>query len=237
MDKKHRHDLQRNDLREVLLSVRDYLTSHQSQSVRTGAAVVVVALVVGAVWGGIALRDRRLAARLSAAIGLLDAPLAADGIAPGPGQRVFKDQGERFAAARDELRKLTKDSPSSRSGRAAALMLMGIEGPSGVSGSSIDAAKAFATGEKGSISAGIAFVSMLDAEASAGRAKGALETAKKALDAGEAPVPKDVLLLELGRLSEKTGQTAEAKGYYQRVLTDYPDSPVRAEAQQRSLGL
>lgn len=237
MDKKHRHDLQRNDLREVLLSARDYLTSHQSQSVRTGAAVVAVALLVGAVWGGVAWRDRRLAARLSAAIGLLDAPLAADGIAPGPGQRVFKDQGERFAAARDELRKLAKDAPSSTSGRAAALMLMGLEGPSGVSGNAIDAAKAFAKGAKGSISAGIAFVSMLDAEASAGRAKGALETAKKALDSGEAPVPKDVLLLELGRLSEKTGQTAEAKGYYQRVLTDYPDSPVRVEAQQRSQGL
>ncbi|HQR68935.1 MAG TPA: tetratricopeptide repeat protein, partial [Thermoanaerobaculia bacterium] len=120
---------------------------------------------------------------------------------------------------------------------AATLLLMGIEGPSGVSGGAIDAAKAFAKGEKGTISAGIAFVSMLDAEAAAGRAQGAVETAKKALDAGDAPVPKDVLLLELGRLSEKTGKAAEAKSYYQRVLTDYPDSPVRAEAQQRSQGL
>jgi len=237
MDKKHRHALQQNDLQAVLLSVRDYLTSHQGQSVRTGAAVVAVVLVVGAIWGGIAWRDRRLAGRLSTAIGLLDAPLAADGIVPAPGQRVFKDPGERLAAAREELRKLAKDAPSSDSGRAAALMLMGMEGPSGVSGAGIDAAKGIAKSEKGTISAGIAFVSMLDAEASAGRAKGALETAKKALDAGDAPVPKDVLLMELGRLSEKTGQTAEAKTYYQRILTDYPDSPVRAEAQQRSQGL
>ncbi|HQR46853.1 MAG TPA: tetratricopeptide repeat protein [Thermoanaerobaculia bacterium] len=237
MDKKHRHDLQRNDLREALLSARDYLTSHQSQSVRSGAAVVAVVVLVGAIWGGIAWRDRRLAGRLSEAIGLLDAPLAADGVAPGPGQRVFRDAAERAAAAKDELRKLAKDAPSSRSGRAATLLLMGIEGPSGVSGGAIDAAKAFAKGEKGTISAGIAFVSMLDAEAAAGRAQGAVETAKKALDAGDAPVPKDVLLLELGRLSEKTGKAAEAKSYYQRVLTDYPDSPVRAEAQQRSQGL
>jgi tetratricopeptide (TPR) repeat protein len=237
MDKKHRHELQKNDLQAALLSVRDYLTSHQSQSVRTGVAVVAAALVIGAIWGGISWRGRRLGGRLSMAIGLLDAPLAADGIAPAPGQRVFRDQRERLAAAKDELRKLAKDAPSSDSGRAAALMLMGLDGPSGVSGSAIDAAKAFARSEKGTISAGIAFVSMLDAEASAGRAKGALETAKKALDAGDAPVPKDVLLLELGRLSEKTGQTGEAKSYYQRVLTDYPDSPVRAEAQQRSQGL
>lgn len=237
MDKKHRHELQKNDLQAVLLSIRDYLTSHQSQSVRTGAAVVAAAVLVGAIWGGIAWRDRRLAGRLSEAIGLLDAPLAAEGVAPGQGRRVFRDAAERLAAAKDELKKLAKDAPSSRSGRAAALLLMGIEGPSAVSGGAIDAARAFAKDEKGTISAGIAFVSMLDAEASAGRAQGAIETAKKALDAGDAPVPKDVLLLELGRLSEKTGKTADAKTYYQRVLTDYPDSPVRAEAQQRSQGL
>jgi hypothetical protein len=237
MEKKHRHDLQRNDLKAVLLSLRDFLTSHQSQTVRTVAATVAVAIVVGAVWGGITWRHRRLAARLSAAIGLLDAPLAADGIAAGPGQRVFRDQNDRLAAAKDELRKLAKDAPSSGSGRAASLLLMGLEGPSGVTGGALDAAKALAKSEKGTISAGIAFVSMLDAEASSGRVKEAIETAKKALDAGDAPVPKDVLLVELGRLAEKNGQGAEAKTYYLRVVTDYPDSPVRAEAQQRSQGL
>ena len=65
----------------------------------------------------------------------------------------------------------------------------------------------------------------------------ALEVAKKALDSGDAPVPKDVLLVELGRLAEKNGKPSEAKSYYQRVLSDYPDSAMRAEAQQRSQGL
>ena len=65
----------------------------------------------------------------------------------------------------------------------------------------------------------------------------AMETAKKALDSGDAPVPKDVLLVTLGRLAEKNGQVAEAKTYYQRVLTDYPNSAVYPEAQQRIQGL
>ncbi len=237
MDKKHRHDLQKNDLKAALISLRDFLTSHQSQTVRTVAAAVAATIVIGAVWGGIGWRDRRLAGRLSAAIGLLDAPLTSDGVAAAPGQRVFKDQTARLAAAKDELRKLAKDAPSSGSGRAASLMLMGLDGPSGVTGGAIDAAKALAKSEKGTISGGIAFVSMLDAEASSGRVKDAIETAKKALDSGDAPVPKDVLLVQLGRLAEKNGQVAEAKTYYLRVVTDYPDSPVRAEAQQRSQGL
>ncbi|MGE5346380.1 MAG: tetratricopeptide repeat protein [Acidithiobacillales bacterium] len=236
MERKHRHDLQKNDLEAFLVSVREFLTSHQSQSVRTVALVAAVAIVVGGIWGGIAWRNGRLAARLSAAIGILDAPVAADGVAS-PGQHVYRDAADRLVAAREELRKLSKDAPSSASGRAASLLLMGLEGPSGVTAKAIDAARAFAKSEKGTIAAGIAYVSMLDAEVSSGRVKEAIETAKKAMEEGRAPVPKDVLLLELGRLEERNGQVAEAKSYYQRVLTDYPDSAVRAEAQQRSQGL
>jgi len=236
MDKKHRHDLQRNDLREALLSARDYLTSHQSQSVRTTVLVVAVVVGAGAIWGGISWRQNRLGARLSAAIGLLDAPLASEGSAAA-GQRIFKDAAERSAAAKDELKKLAADAPSSLSGRAAALLIMGLDGPKGVSGGALDAARGIAKGESGGLAAGVAFVSMLDAEAATGRAKEALETARKALDSGDAPVPKDVLLVQLGRLAEKSGKPAEAKTYYQRVMTDYPDSAMRAEAQQRSQGL
>jgi tetratricopeptide (TPR) repeat protein len=237
MERKHRHDLQKNDLEAALVFVRDFLTSHQNQSIRMGALAVALVLVVGAVWGGIAWRNRRLAARLSAAIGILDAPVAADGVAASPGERVYRDPAERLAAAKEELRKLSKDAPSSESGRAATLLLLGLDGPAGVTGSAIDAARSFARSEKGTIAAGIAYVSMLDAEASSGRVKDAIQTAKKALEEGNAPVPKDVLLVELGRLEEKNGQVAEAKAYYMRVVTDFPDSAVRAEAQQRSQGL
>jgi tetratricopeptide (TPR) repeat protein len=236
MDKKHRHDLQRNDLREVLLSARDYLTSHQAQSVRTTVLVVAVLVLAGTIWGGISWRQNRLGSRLSAALALLDAPLASEGTAAS-GQRIFRDAAERSAAAREELKKLAADAPSSLSGRAAALLVMGLDGPKGVSGSALDAARGIVKSESGGLAAGVAFVSMLDAEAATGRAKEALEAAKKALDSGDAPVPKDVLLVQLGRLAEKSGKPAEAKTYYQRVMTDYPDSAMRAEAQQRSQGL
>lgn len=236
MEKKHRHDLQRNDLKAVLISARDFITSHQGQTVRTAAAAVSVLVVVGAVWGGVSWRQNRLGARLSAAIGLLDSPLASEGTAAA-GQRVFRDAAERSAAAKEELRKLAADAPSSSSGRAAALLVMGLDGPKGVSGGALDAAKGLAKGGGGGIAAGVAFVSALDAEAAIGRPKEAFETAKKALDAGDAPVPKDVLLVALGRLAEKSGKSAEAKTYYQRVLTDYPDSAMRPEAQQRVQGL
>jgi tetratricopeptide (TPR) repeat protein len=236
MDKKHRHELQHDGLKDALLEARDYVTTHRGQTTRTAAVAVAVALVVGAVWGGVALRNRRLATRFSTAIGLFDAPLASEGTVP-PGQRAFRDAAERTAAAKDELRKLARDAPSSEPGRASTLVLVALDGPAAATGANLDAVKAFARSERGTIAGGIAFASLLDAQASSGRVKEAIDLAKKALDGGDASVTKDVLLLALGRLSEKAGQNAEAKSYYLRVLTDYPDSPVRSEAQQRSQGL
>ena len=74
-------------------------------------------------------------------------------------------------------------------------------------------------------------------EAAAGRAKEAIASAKGYLDSAEPPLPKDVLLFTLARLYEKDGQVADAKSSYQRVVSDYPDSPMRFEAQQKALGL
>jgi tetratricopeptide (TPR) repeat protein len=77
----------------------------------------------------------------------------------------------------------------------------------------------------------------LDAEAAAGRSKDALESAKKYLEAADAPLPKDVLVYTVAKLYEKNGQNVEAKSFYQRLVTDFPDSPMRAEAQQRLASL
>ncbi|MBK9967045.1 MAG: tetratricopeptide repeat protein [Holophagales bacterium] len=67
--------------------------------------------------------------------------------------------------------------------------------------------------------------------------KEAIASAKGYLDAAEPPLPKDVLLFTLARLYEKDGQLAEAKTNYQRLVSDYPDSSMRFEAQQKAQGL
>ncbi|MGA7989907.1 MAG: tetratricopeptide repeat protein, partial [Thermoanaerobaculia bacterium] len=67
--------------------------------------------------------------------------------------------------------------------------------------------------------------------------KEALEAAKKYLESSDSPLPKDVLVYTVAKLYEKTGQTIEAKSFYQRLVADFPDSPLRAEAQQRLASL
>ena len=130
-----------------------------------------------------------------------------------------------------------KDAPSSTAGRAAAVVVLSLDGPKAATGANLDAAKAFAKSESGTIAAGVAAVAAIDAEAAAGRPKEALETAKRYLEASDSPVSKDVLVFTMARLYEQTGQNVEAKSFYQRLVTDFPDSPLRTDAQQKLASL
>ncbi|HTS03318.1 MAG TPA: tetratricopeptide repeat protein, partial [Thermoanaerobaculia bacterium] len=223
--------LRTDQLQHALTDARDFVSSHRSETTRwvvAGAAVLAAAL---AVWGGIAWRNERAAGRLSRALAIFDAPLASDP-SPAPGAKTYKDAAERTAAARKELQDLVKDSPSSAPGRAAAVLLLGLEGAPAATAANLDAAKALAKSESGTVAGGVAAMAALDAEAAAGRSKEALEAAKKYLDAADSPLPKDLLVYTVAKLYEKNGQNIEAKSFYQRLVTDFPDSPLRTEAQQ-----
>jgi tetratricopeptide (TPR) repeat protein len=236
-DRLTKQQLKTDQLEHALVDARDYVATHKSQTLRWALLGAGALALVFAIWGGLTLRNNRLGARLSSALAILDAPLAADGVPAAAGQKVWKDAAERLAAAKTELRALAKDSPGYRAGQAATLMLLSLDGPSAVSGGTLDSIKAFAKSESGTVAAGVAAAAVLDAQAAAGRTSEAIEAAKKYLDASDSPLPKDVLIFTLARLYEKSGQNAEAKSYYQRIVTDYPDSPMRFDAQQKAQSL
>jgi tetratricopeptide (TPR) repeat protein len=228
--------LRTDQLQHALTDARDYVSSHRSETTRwvvLGAAALAGIL---AVWGGISWRNKRAAGRLSQALAVFEAPLASDP-SPAPGAKTYRDAAERTAAARKELQDLVKASPSSAPGRAAAVLLLGLEGAPAATGANLDAARAFAKSEQGTVAGGVAAMAALDAEAAAGRPKEALEAAKRYLESTDAPLPKDVLVYTVAKLYEKTGRNIEAKSFYQRLVTDFPDSPLRVEAQQRLASL
>lgn len=226
-----------DELQNALVDARDYVATHKQQTTRTTVLAVAGVLIVVAAVFLVRMRNERLGARLSEALGTFDAPLVTEGATPAPGQKVYKDEAERLADARRKLEELSKSAPGSAPGRAAALVLLSLDGPKGATGTAVDAVKAFVRQEDGSVAAGIAAVSLIDAQAAAGRITEAIAQAKQYLDATESPVPKDVLLFTLARLHEKQGKPAEAKSYYQRVVSDYPESSVKFDAQQRLSGL
>ena len=150
---------------------------------------------------------------------------------------VYKDAAERLEAAKKQLRELAADAPGSMPGQVARTMLLALEGGPTPPAKLLDGARDLAKRDPGSIASGVAALSYLEAEAAAGRVKEAIASAKGYLESAEPPLPKDVILFTLARLYEKDGQLADAKTSYQRVVSDYPDSPMRFEAQQKAQGL
>jgi tetratricopeptide (TPR) repeat protein len=171
------------------------------------------------------------------ALGAFDAPLATDAKAPLPGITVYKDAAERLEAAKKMLRELADDAPGSSAGQVSRTMLLALEGGAAPPAKLRDGARDLAKRAPGSIASGVAALSFIESEAAAGRVKEAIASAKSYLDSSNPPLPKDVLLFTLARLYEKDGQLADAKSSYQRVVSDFPDSPMRFEAQQKVQGL
>lgn len=227
--------MQVDGLEHALVDARDYLSTHKNQTLRTTLLVAGVAVLAFGVWGIVSWRTNKLAGRLSEALGLLDAPLVTDGTAA-PGQRVFKSEAERRAEVVKKLEELAKDSPSSEAGRAASAMLLASGGPA-PSPATLESVKAFAKGESGSVAAAAAALSVIDAEAASGNLKDAIATGKSYLEESNPPLPKDVILFTLASLYERNGQTSEAKTHYQRLVSDYPESALRSDAQQKLTGL
>ena len=230
-------EMSTDELAHALEGARDYVSSHQSQTLKWTALGAAAIVLVAAVWGGLAWRERRLEERFSKAMGMFDAAIVTDGVAAAPGQTIYKDPAERLAEARKALEEIVRDAPSSGAGRAASLVVLGLDGKKGATGAAFDRASALAEKDAGSMYSGYAALALLQARAAAGQTKEAIDTAKRYLDSSSSPLPKDLLIFTLAQLSEKAGQAAEAKTYYQRVVSDFPDSPVRAEAQQKSQAL
>lgn len=233
-DKLSRKDLKHDELVDALQGAATYVEDHKSQMRRIlliGAGVLAAA---GLAWGALSLRGRTLEKRFSEAVAVLDAPLATPGTPSAPGVKTYKDAAERQKAALGALKAIATDAPSSTEGRAARLVLVGLEGTA-PSADALDALRKLADG--GSLASGVAAASYLDALAASGKAKDAIAAARAWLDASDGPLPKDVAALTLAKLYEKAGQKAEAKTYYQRVVSEFPDSASKFEAQQKLTSL
>ena len=59
---------------------------------------------------------------------------------------------------------------------------------------------------------------------------------KRAIESPASPAPKDALLFALGEIYEDAGSASDAKATFQRLVSDYPNSPYRNDARQKIPG-
>lgn len=225
-----RKELKRNELAETFGRTVDYVSLHRRGAVEAaGAAAAVLVLATGFVlfrgW-----RERQAGKDLSAALEILEAPLATD---PGAAAafRKFSTAVDREREATKHLREAAAKGGTD-AGRAARVIL---------AARSDKPAQAVETLSKEAreARAEVAAASEIDAArllASEGKMTEAIDRLKRAIESPQSAAPKDALLFALAETYEKAGSSTDARATYQRLVNDYPNSPYRAEASQKIQG-
>ena len=221
--------MKRNDLVETMGRTVDYV-SHHRRGVTEGiaAAAVLAALVAGFLLLR-AYRENQAGRELSAGLAALDKPIAGTPAAAGA-VKTFPNAAERDKDADSHLTRAA-GHPGTAAGRAANLILA-------ARGKTKNAAEVFArTSREGK--AEVAASAELDAArllASQGKKGEAIDRLKRAIESPSSPAPKDALLFALGEIYEDSGSASDARATFQRLITDYPNSPYRNDARQKIPG-
>jgi TolA-binding protein len=224
-----RKQMKRNDLVETMGRTVDYV-SHHRRGVTEGivAAAVLAALVAGFFLLR-AYRENQAGRELSAGLAALDAPLAGQPAAASA-PKTFPNAADRDKEADAHLSRAA-DHPGTAAGRAASLILA-------ARGKTQNAAEVFARASRDG-KAEVAASAELDAArllASQGKKNEAIDRLKRAIESPSSPAPKDALLFALGEIYEDSGSASDARATFQRLITDYPNSPYRNDARQKIPG-
>jgi tetratricopeptide (TPR) repeat protein len=221
-----RRDMKRNELAETVGKTVGYVTEHRKGVTEAVAVVAGLAVILLGIFAYRAWAERSAGRDLSRALGVLAVPLKSE---EPTAAKTYATAAERQAEADRFLRKAASHG-STGPGRAARVILAagGTEKP----------AEAIETFEKAarkgrSESAAAAEIDAAKMLASQGKAAEAIDRLKRAIESSSTAAPKDALLYTLAQIYEASGSAADARATYQRLLTDYPDSPYRADARQK----
>jgi len=250
MKAKARHKLKENEVVHALNVVRDFVAPRGKQ-----ISSVVVAIVVIAVLGlGVQLYRGRTDARaqqmlgeamvaLNARVVPANAPAGEAGEAPAAAmleaQGSFATEEAKLKAALPKLKATADAYPDKTEGIIARYHMAGALASLGQNNEAIQAYdEVVRRAGPDTIYGRMARLGKADTQAKAGQVEAAIGTWKElaSTSGNDDPLPKDAILMELGRAYASKGDQAEAKKAFTQVIDEHPDSPYMQEA-RAELGL
>ena len=228
-----RHRLKENELSHVLGDATERLQEHRS-TVMMGAGAVLLVLVVGlGYWAWTTRSANRAQALLGDAIVIMQSPVEEK---PGakPGVTGYPTVNARAEAALTKFAEVYNAYPSTDAGIAAryyaasALAMLGRHAEAAVRfQETVDRAGA------NSFYGRMARLGVVETHAQAKKYDEAISVAQALVNnTSDDTIPRDALLMELGRVQAAAGKKAEAKQTLDKVIADFPGSPYVEEAKR-----
>lgn len=222
-----RKELKRNELAETFGRTVDYVSHHRRGAIEAIAAAVAVLALAAGFFLFRSWREHQAGRELSAALEILEAPLASDPDATSA-PRTFPTADARESEAAKLLRQAAKKGGTD-AGRAAQVILAArMEKPAAAAETLAKAARR-ARAEV----AAVAEIDVARLLAAQGKTTEAIDRLKRAIESPETSAPKDALLFTLAETYEKAGSSVDARATFQRLVNDYPNSPYKNDARQK----
>jgi len=220
-----RKELKRNELAETFGRTVDYVSHHRRGATEAIAAAVAVLALAAGFFLFRSWREHQAGKELSAALEILEAPLASD-LTAASAPRTFPTADARESEAAKLLRQAAKKGGTD-AGRAAQVILAArMEKPAAAAETLAKAARR-ARAEV----AAVAEIDVARLLAAQGKTTEAIDRLKRAIESPDSSIPKDALLFTLAETYEKAGASGDARATYQRLVNDYPNSAYRSDAQ------
>ncbi|MSO83902.1 MAG: tetratricopeptide repeat protein, partial [Acidobacteria bacterium] len=236
------HHLKENDLAQTIVAAREALEARKGQV----TVILVILLVAAAAGGGIVLwrqeDDSRAQQLLAEAMVTFNTRVIPASSTPGqPGEvpaaatigatGSFATEASKLNAALPKLKAAAEAYPDSDAGITAryhyASSLAAL-------GKHADAIQAFdeVVRRAGNLSlySRMAQMGKADTQVRGGQVEAAIATWKALAESTDEELPKDAILMELGKAYQASGNQAEARKVFTRIVDEHPSSPYSAEA-------
>jgi TolA-binding protein len=233
MKRVERQHLKENELQTLARQARDAFETRKRETTMfvTIAAVVALVAIVYIAW-----RERvqsRAHGLLAEAVVVLEAPISPP---PAPGQPAqglrFATERERAQAALTKLKVAADAYPSTDAGlyaryqEGATYMVLG--NPSLAAGAYQQVVDRDGNGIYGQM----AKLGLAEAQARSGQYDAAIKTYQELSQRKDGPLPVDGILMQLGRAYRDAGKQTEAQQTFNRLVTEYPESPFSGDARR-----
>jgi len=208
-----------------------WMSNNWRQALTGLGGVLVVALVWWGVTAFMAGRSEAGSKAIADALAIYEAPVGASGAS---GEKsTYATDAERLAAAEKAFEGVKSRYWLTPQARMAELYLARIAADRGDLTQAIRRLGEITSKRSGDPLVRLAMLDLIRLRVARGEGSqlvGQLE----AMVAGKDPrLPRDAALFELARVREHEGKTDDAHRLYRKLIEDYPDSPYRADAQQR----
>lgn len=229
-----RHRLKENELSHVIEDATARLQEHRN-TVMMGAGAVLLVLVVGlGYWAWTTRGENRAQAMLGDAIVIMQSPVEETKPGAKPGVTGYPTVQARAEAALAKFAEVYNAYPSTDAGIAAryyaasALAMLGRHAEA--------AARFQETADRAganSFYGRVARLGVVEAHTQAKKFDEAITVAQALVNnTTDDTIPRDALLMELGRVQAAAGKKTEAKQTLDKVIADFPGSPYIEEAKR-----